>query len=208
MIKTTSLTALILMSVFLLSVLIHESGHALIAKSVGYNIDKIYIFPGYQLYPKFGDEFIGEWPHGQIAFTQIRSDIIFKSIPTKGQIELLENSWQPALIQLMGSGLTWLVSVMCLITLRFLKPWSILFYLMLVGSVFYYDIVFYVIFPYYFEVPHMVFWGGYPSEPVAALSKLGLDMGLSAGLILLICSIQTIYLARVIYDCRPRNTMP
>jgi hypothetical protein len=207
MIKITSLTALILMVVFFLSVLIHEMGHALITKSVGYNIDKIYIFPGYQLYPKFGDEFIGEWPHGQIAFTQIRLGTIFESIPIKEQIELLENGWRPALIQLMGSGLTWFVSVMCLITLRFLKPWSILFYLMLVGSVFYYDIVFYVIFPYYFEVPHMVFWGGDTSEPVVALNKLGLDMGISAVLILLICSIQTIYLVRFIHDCRPSNTM-
>lgn len=201
--KKISIALIVIILVFFSSVILHEFGHAVTAEILGYDVHTVYMFPGYQLYPDFGATFLGEWPTGRVAYTEVSSGIVFEATPSNVQLAIQMSDGRLAWIKLMGSGFTWLISVICLITIRFIKPWSIFFYFLLVGSLFYYDIVFYVIFPYYLDLPHIIFWGGYASEPVDAFYQLGLNKTFTAGLIVLVGLLQTIYLVRLIYNCGP-----
>ena len=119
--------------VFFSSVILHEFGHVVTAEILGYDVHIVYIFPGYQLYPDFGATFVGEWPTGRVAYTEVRSGTVFEAVPSNVQLELQMSDWRIACIKLMGSGFTWLISVIRLIAIRFLKPWSIFFYFLFVG---------------------------------------------------------------------------
>jgi hypothetical protein len=102
-------------------------------------------------------------------------------IPVRGAELSTRNN---GLIQLMGSGFTLMITLVCLSLLFLLKPAGMLLRILLMGSLLYYDLFTYTVFPYFFGAPHLLFFGGGVAEPVLGLENLGMNAALAVSLIL------------------------
>lgn len=182
---------------FGLSVISHELGHALGAKIIGSNVYFIHIWPGYELIPKLGKPVTYDWPIDSIATIQIRSEIGSQPKLFGSSVTLSDNLAQ-AIVSFLGSGTTWVISLICLAVLKFFKPQGIWFALFLTGAFFYYDILTYSIFPHFLDLPHLIYIGGNFAEPLLALSYLGMSQNLSAAVIVTLCIVQTNVLLKVL----------
>lgn len=187
---------------FPVSVLIHESGHVLGAKLTGHNIEYVQIWPGYYLFPGFGKKVESTWSKGGIAMMQpSAANIIDPDISEDEMLALLKPKW--AIIALMGTVTTWLISLIFLLILYFYRPKGVFLYITICSSLFYYDILSYVVFPHFFGMSsHLIFYGGDSSEPIEALLTLGFPPNISAIVITVICIIQTVLL---IFCIQKRN---
>jgi hypothetical protein len=184
----------------LLSVITHEVGHAIAAEIDGSFDVRLYMWPGIQVYPDFGGERFETWPGTTLALTHITPVLNLISAPStelgrdisSSESELQEEHLP--IIQLMGCGINLLISLICLTLLLTLKPqaqgWT--FKILFLGSLFYYDLLTYTVFPYFFNAPHLLFVGGNDSEPLIALQSLGVAEPLAAGMIIVISSLLTV----------------
>lgn len=172
-------------------VILHETGHAIGAILVGLDTPKIYIWPGIELYPDVANKYVGNWPKAALGLTELPSPqvsrlfIVFNDenviiTPQPQLVNVLPvlslASYRPeyaAIVGLMGSGLTLIISVVCLglLMVREVSGWqrSIL----IIGALFYLDFVAYCILPGVFNLPHLVAFGGTQPETVDALVALG-----------------------------------
>jgi hypothetical protein len=214
--KNALIAVLTIPIIFILSVLIHEYGHALGAKVVGVDNLKIYISPGYELTPEFGEPYGKPWPDGAIAFgyfvpranlnITIKKDLFadlaavpvlnIQSFQTK-YIPITDNQY--GVIALMGSALNLLISFVSALFIYKFKPKGLWFFIAASGTFLFYDILFYTIFPTFLNLPHLVFWGGKVAEPIVALSKLGVDSNISVTIILLLSVLQSLFLYQLYF---------
>lgn len=190
-------------------VILHEMGHALGAVLVGWDTPAIYIWPGVELYPGFAEAFVGNWPDNALGLTQLPSPqvnhlfIVFNdanviSTPQPQLVSVLPGlSSAPntpehaAIVGLMGSGLTLIISVVCLglLLVKGITGWRRR--LLVIGALFYLDFVTYCIFPGMFKLPHLVVFGGTQPEPVDALVALGFPRILVFLLCILLAALHT-----------------
>lgn len=98
----------------------------------------------------------------------------------------------------MISSYTKLVTASFLAVLHFFKPNGVWFVISLTGATFYYDIFTSVIFPYFFNLPRLIFIGANYSEPIFALSHLSISPHFTSASIISVCVLQTILLVKVI----------
>jgi hypothetical protein len=206
----------------LVTVVAHEFGHALTARLLGSQDVAVYVWPGFQVYPKLGGKSRDRWLGSAIALTDIGAmqehavpvrvsassapiyvqerslpvGIQFSPFPiVKEPISPAPGRFIPArgvalsksstgLIQLMGSGFTLIISLVCLPLLFLLKPSGILLRMLSAGSLLYYDLFTYTAFPYFFDAPHLLIAGGRVAEPLIGLENLGMGVSLAVPLIL------------------------
>ena len=194
-------TSLFVLLGFAILVITHELGHALGAKIVGNNVNFIHIWPGYELFPNIGQQVTYEWTKSALAIIQTSVEIDAKS-QLFGTGVFLSERVATSIIQFMGSGITWLISIIFLVLMHFFRPKGVLLSISIIGALFYIDILSYSIFPYFFDLPHLIFIGGKYAEPVLALSSLGINGNVAATIIIFWCSIQTLILAKVLIGNR------
>lgn len=202
---------------FILSVIVHEMGHAMTGQALGQKHARVYVWPGYQLYPEFAQRFDGLWHNQLIALTTFSAPKPEKIMVADAFIADLERFFElknqhlerqilkpshteMVLIALMGSGLTWVLSVIALFIASISRTKGGLKYLLLCTSLLFYDFVSYSFLPYYFSLPHLVFIGGTSPEPLNALVQLGCHQTLVLSLIWLVASIQALLIVKVFSD--------
>ncbi|TQV89680.1 site-2 protease family protein [Aliikangiella coralliicola] len=184
-----------------LSVVIHEYGHVLGAKLVSNQTLTVYIWPGYELHPNIGSPYKKNWPKGVVAFGGIQAPPAISSkaseIPGwKKYIDLKQEEYKPitefdsSIIALSGSGLNSLLSVISLLFIYIFKPKGIGLAVSVAGALLHYDLLLYSVLPIFFDLPHLIFWGGTSPEPIIALSKLGLPQYFSVSSVIFISAIQ------------------
>lgn len=110
-----------------------------------------------------------------------------------------------AIVALMGSGTTLLVSIAGTFALIWLKPAGFAMHILRLASLLHLDILTYTVFPYFFGARHLLFWGGSRAEPVIALSNLGVPAGLSVTVIVLISLILLALYASTLKNRRPQQ---
>lgn len=177
---------------FAVMVLVHEFGHL---AGVAYSTDaeaRIYVWPGYEIYPDPGRRYVAQWPGRSPAFTDVRITSTVSPAELGAQIEDLMASH--SFIMLMGSTATLLVSLVCLLLLTLLKPKGVLRWLCTSGALLNLDMLSYTVFPVFFNGAHLYYWGGTTPEPVVALAGLGVAQGLAVSAILLISLLQFAWL--------------
>ncbi|NVK56531.1 MAG: hypothetical protein HWE26_13035 [Alteromonadaceae bacterium] len=184
--------ALLVTSNFCVSVLTHEFGHALGSKMAGHRVAFIHVWPGYQIVPEFGKPVEYEWPNGVIAVTHAKK-VMWHQRSILDISDWLSDKWNTSLPLLLSSGTNWFISIVFIAILLALKPKG--FWLSLTVALFYYDVFSYVVFPYFFNLPHLIFWGGHYVEPAVALTGLGLHSDVAAMAIVSVCIIQTVIVA-------------
>jgi hypothetical protein len=90
--------------------LIHEAGHAITGKVLGVGNPNVYFWPGYEIYPNFGKSLPStSWPKKSLAFVIFNPQNEFQTDSQKKTVN--------GIVGFMGSGLTYIVSVVCLLLL-------------------------------------------------------------------------------------------
>jgi hypothetical protein len=216
-IKNAIIVAISIPIIFIFSVLIHEYGHVLGAKIVGADNLNVYVWPGYELTPKFGEAYNGKWPKGAIGFgvflpknnpnISFNIDIFSELSSTPSlNIQSLKPKYTPitrtqhGVIALMGSALNLIISFISALLIYKFKPKGIWFVITACGSFLFYDILFYTVFPIFLSLPHLIFWGGNVAEPIIALSNLGIDQNISITLIILLSILQSLFLYKLFFS--------
>jgi len=203
---------------FIFSFFLHEVGHALTAFYFDMTDISMYFWPGFNisfimngndLFPNVTFESVNnrganfmastgfnppKLPENQIS--NIANYIVFTdyNLP-KLPYKLPEN--QDGYISLMGSGLNYLLSLASIIYLYLTKQRGILFILAVAGAFLFYDILSYTIFPIFFDLRHLIFWGGTAPEPILALTKLGINQNFSVTFIIIVSIIHMLYLYKI-----------
>jgi hypothetical protein len=219
---------------FLVTAIAHEFGHALTARLLGYKEVAVYVWPGWQIYPRFGGKSLEQWQGSAIAFTNVefaQQSTLPAGMPFFPEpVSIREPSWLEGIqflplpgareavapatlrvipapdielrtrntgfIQLMGSGFTLIIALVCLSLLFLLKPAGMLLRILLAGSLLYYDLFTYTVFPYFFGAPHLLLFGGGVAEPVLGLENLGMNAVLAVSLILALSFVLSLLLYR------------
>jgi hypothetical protein len=167
----------------------HEAGHTLTAKVLAGVNAKVYIWPGYELYPDLGKKPAPDVHLKGLAMTHIvaRGD----AFPWK-RLNRFENY-----ILLMGSGLTQLLSLASLCALTMMKtrdrPLGMWGWLLPAGGLLHIDMLTYAVFPL-FNLQHLVFWGGVSSEPLIALGRFGLAQYIAVPAVIFLSLMQLFWL--------------
>lgn len=143
-----------------LALFVHESGHGITVEILGGKFRAFYIFPGFEIWPEFGQSFPGNW-NGLVA----KVDYAF--LESWGT-----NSWQIGLVLLMGSGLNLFASILALTTLWIIRPNGWLMYFLIAESLMFLDILLYTFLPQ-LHLKHFVFIGGNFPEPLLGALMLG-----------------------------------
>ena len=170
--------------------LIHEAGHAITGKVLGVGNPNVYFWPGYEIYPNFGKSLPStSWPKKSLAFVIFNPQNEFQTDSQKKTVN--------GIVGFMGSGLTYIVSVVCLLLLWYFKPAGVMHWFLFLGALLFYDILFYSVFPTFFDLPHLVVFGGNIAEPILALEKLGLAQWTTIPLVLLSCALQVYVLTGI-----------
>ena len=152
--------AVILGTVSVVGLIIHELGHGLTAEILGGEFKTFFVMPGIQLWPHPGKPYPGTWP-GYIGLAQ------FGYGPG-----WTVDSWQVGIILLMGSGSTLLVGICALSTLWVFHPLGWLRYVFRVSSLMFIDVLFYTFLPTV-GLRHWIFFGGHTPEPLEGALILG-----------------------------------
>lgn len=166
----------------MVTILVHETGHAVTARLLTGMKSEIHVWPGYQLYPKVGERYSLSWPEKSLAVTTLYPP--FPMLPANDFLDGEKNppvAWRfrgkvvefSDWTMLMGSGATVLASLLSLLLIWILKPKGILLGALVLGSLMHFDMLTYSIFPVFFELPHLLVFGGSVPEPVRALTNLG-----------------------------------
>lgn len=194
---------------FILSVFVHEYGHAISAHALGYEGFRFYIWPGYEIAPQLGNKYPQEWPRNAIAFghyspKKFDLDVAYDEALGRFTLTTKLSANQPqklthlqeGIIGLSGSALNLMIAILSVLLIRHFRPQGVSLYVLRIGSMLFYDILTYTIFPVFFNTKHLVYWGGSEAEPVIALAKLGIPEEVSIAAIVSICLLLSFALVR------------
>lgn len=204
---------------FVLSVLIHESGHAIAGKLAGLGVPVVQIWPGVELSPIFTvTPFPEHWPANRVASVGFarheRAAVQFETgrgsqyaLPTPAFVNKpfytdSKSMWAASVVGVMGSGLTYLISVICLLSLWLFKPEGTMRLLLFAGSLLFYDILFYAVFPTFFGLPHVIVFGSTEPEPVVHLAQMGVKPWLSVTTIIMLSAMHSVVLVTLLKETR------
>jgi len=169
-----------------ISLLLHETGHGLTAKWLGGKFEAMYVFPGREIWPDFGQRYTGHW------------DGYFGLAETCPAPDWEPYGWQDGLVYLMGSGTSLILSALALSSLLIFKPKGILARMFLFSeSLMYLDIVSYTIFPS-MGLKHFLFFGGKFAEPLIGAIWMGIPKSMFMLFIVIIFIIFTVALASLL----------
>lgn len=187
--------------VFMASVVIHEIGHAYAISKTGAANPIILVWPGYVIYPDFGEKVDLIWPGKSFAITEampisqetthIGPSLHPPIAPTLDHERIRENE---SIIVLMGVVATTVTSLYSLACISLFRPRGILLWVLAGFSLMHIDALAYTIFPVFFDAPHFLFWGGTISEPITSLTDLGLSQTVCVTLILVLSIVQFVWL--------------
>jgi hypothetical protein len=183
---------------FVTMVLVHEAGHAVAASCLMPGDVRIYVWPGYELYPDPGRRFSEAWPEKTPAFTYVtyvRPDPLSAPWTYTPGIPpyAVWNGDTPAamprdvnVVKLMGAAATLLFSVAALCLLALLKPQGFVLWLLAAGALLHLDMLTGTVFPVLFGARHLYFWGGEAPEAVDALAGLGVPENIAVTAVILL----------------------
>jgi hypothetical protein len=180
--------AMLVAALLVLTILVHEAGHSITAEVVAGLDSRMYIWPGYELYPDFGSRYRSAWPNTPAFVTVLQ---------TSDAAYMLRLHYYENYILFMGSGLTQLVSLLSLCVMTLVRPKGILLWLLVSGSVLHYDMFTYTVFPL-FDLKHLIFWGGSVSEPLLALGRFGVPQYVAVPAIIGLSLLQFFWLYRLL----------
>jgi hypothetical protein len=144
-----------------LSLILHELGHGLTAQLLGGQIAWLRVWPGIEVWPSPGQVSEGWWGTA-IAI------LGYSPGPGWGT-----NSWQSAVVGLMGSGSNLLLAALALGILWLLRPRGWLRLLLMAEALLFADLLLYCTLPEFFRLPHYLVFGGNAAEPVNSAEALG-----------------------------------
>ena len=197
----------------IISVLIHELGHGIVGKILGMGQLVIAVWPGFVFFPEMGALIhIKHWPGSAVSVVSFIPEVkslsvdihrefnsyIIKPILNIQHSSVLYDQNRVAVVLLMGSGTTYLISLLCTIFLWLCSPEGILRKVCVFGVFMFYDLLCYSIFPVFFDLRHLVFIGGKLPEPVIALAQLGMPSEISVTLIVIVCCTQAYFIKRLL----------
>jgi len=177
----------VLLITFLLSIVFHELGHVLAARWVGIKSPMIYVWPGYEVFPHMATAYPDAWPKGELAFVRF------------GASDQVVSSSQFGLVEVMGSGLNFILAIGAtgIICTRRLKGFW--FYTCLCFAFLSYDLLTYSVFPTVFNLRHLIFWGGDSAEPLVGLTNLGFNPSYALVIIGMLIALQFLLLFRRLF---------
>jgi hypothetical protein len=150
-----------LILVWAASLLLHEIGHGLAAELLGGHVVWLRVRPGIEVWPSFGQ------PAGGPPSTAIA---VLGYTPGPGWGE---NSWQGAVVGLMGSGFNLLLAALALGGLWLLRPRAWLRLLLIAQALMFADLLLYCTLPAFLGLPHYIIYGGHYPEPLRSAEALG-----------------------------------
>lgn len=157
-----------------IGLLVHEWGHALTGAAMGAEIKGVYVYPGVEIYPDFGDRYPYRWG------TKLGAAIV-------DELGLGWADWQHGLVSVMGSGSTLMVSYLGIRLLYALRPrrrfWR---YLLIALALYFFDILSYSLFPQ-LGLRHWIVFGGRFAEPVYGAERMGIPSWLFVTVVVVIC---------------------
>jgi len=173
--------SLIVAPLAFIGLIVHELGHGLTAQALGGEMLALWVFPGVELWPDFGASYNGRFTY-------------------MGLVRYLNGpDWtdtQSGWATLMGTGSTFIISVLALITLLVTQPKRRLTRFFLLSlALWYLDLLTYAIFPQ-LGLPHWVIVGGRTPEPVLGAELLGINRTLFTVAVVVICTGMTALLYR------------
>lgn len=198
---------------FILSVFIHELGHGIVGKILGMGNLVIAVWPGVEIFPEMGTlNHIKHWPGSAVAVVSFIPEVkslsvdihrefnsyILEPILNIKHSSVVYDQRRVAVVLLMGSGTTYLISLLCTFFLWLCSPVGILKKVCVFGAFMFYDLLCYSIFPVFFDLRHLIFIGGKLPEPVIALEQLGMPLEISVTLIVIMCCTQAYFLKRLL----------
>jgi len=159
--------------VAIVGLVVHELGHGSTAQFLGGTFRGLYVWPGIQIWPSFGEQFQGEWQGfvGVVSYSY-------------GE-DWLQDGWQVGLVQLMGSGANLILAILSLSALWAIRPrkWIRLF--LLAEAFVFTDMLFYTFLPL-IGLRHWFFFGGDSAEPLLGATKLGIQTWLFLLLVVIV----------------------
>lgn len=182
-------------------VLVHEAGHAVAAAYTTPAAIEIHVWPGYEVYPDFGERTRDPWPEGAPAFTSLTPQSApigldasgFRTFAfDKGEMDLMQRHLP--LIALMGTTATTFFALASLCLISLVQPKGLVLWWLAAGSLLHLDVLTYAVLPTFLGVRHLYFIGGETAEPVDALLGLGFPESFSLTAIILLSLLQCVWL--------------
>lgn len=191
---------------FSITIVLHELGH--VVGGINCEAGQIYItiWPGVQLFPWQGHGAnVISWASDDLAavtFLHARQALFVTFQMTNNPFDLVprvyfidSNPINPEalspIVTLLGSGTTYLVSVLCLFILYFKKPSGLGFKVLMCGALLYWDLLLYCVMPTVFGLPHLILVGGDTPEPLISLVQIGIAKPIAITMVLLSGVLQT-----------------
>lgn len=191
---------------FSITIVLHELGH--VVGGIICEAGQIYItiWPGVQLFPWQGHGAnVISWASDDLAavtFLHARQALFVTFQMTNNPFDLVprvyfidSNPINPEalspIVTLLGSGTTYLVSVLCLFILYFKKPSGLGFKVLMCGALLYWDLLLYCVMPTVFGLPHLILVGGDTPEPLTSLVQIGIAKPIAITMVLLSGVLQT-----------------
>lgn len=191
---------------FSITIVLHELGH--VVGGIICEAGQIYItiWPGVQLFPWQGHGAnVIAWASDDLAavtFLHARQALFVTFQMTNNPFDLVprvyfidSNPINPEalspIVTLLGSGTTYLVSVLCLFILYFKKPSGLGFKVLMCGALLYWDLLLYCVMPTVFGLPHLILIGGDTPEPLISLVQIGIAKPIAITMVLLSGVLQT-----------------
>jgi hypothetical protein len=158
---TVALFTVTLLLVWVASLMLHELGHGLAAQALGGQVVWVRVRPGIEVWPSFGQASRGPWGTA-IAV------VGYTTGPGWG-----EDSWQGAVVGLMGSGFNLLLAALALGSLWLFRPRGGLRLLLITEALMFADLLLYCTLPEFTALPDYFVFGGDVPEPLRSAEALG-----------------------------------
>ena len=200
---------------FIITVLIHEAGHAFTGQVYGLGTPSIHVWPGIEVSLDISAwSFSSYWPEHALAYVTFipeTTSLVVEypenphDISVNPQLRIMlehpnNNNYLPPIVGVMGSGITYAVSLLCTLFLWFCKPIGIVRTFSVFGAFLFYDILSYTIFPVFFGLQHLIFIGGNYAEPILFLAEMGIPSYVSISMVCVLCILQVIALGYISKD--------
>lgn len=159
-----------LMLVALVGLFVHELGHGITATALGGKFTSLYILPGIQVWPHFGQPYPNGWS-GYIGWVEYNYGFNWNP-----------DGWQPGLVTLMGSGSNLLIAALALVALWVFQPRRCLRFFLVAEAMMFVDLLLYTFLPLV-GLRHFFIIGGISPEPLEGAIQLGLPSWLFIALV-------------------------
>jgi hypothetical protein len=161
---------------------VHEFGHGFTVEALGGDFVALYARPGFQIYPRPGLRYEGEWG---TAFAKLVYSV-----------DQDWDDWREGLVGLMGCGTNLVLAALALGGLWAARPRGWLRHLLIAEALMFTDMLLYTVLPELFGLPNMVFVGGRTPEPVNGAELLGCPRPLFVVLVVIVSALMTWSLVR------------